>query len=152
MERIAPQMQRSFIYSGCYAALGGVSLAQRAAWGLYASSGTLDTSASTQRRLQPSTRTCNCTAAFTIKIKPAAVRLAPRTLVRARRRRVRCDSIDSDKGSRWQINMTPERARRLHGACTYRRVCVSVNGQHLTCTIFRGRAFVTATGFCGQHA
>jgi flagellar biosynthesis component FlhA len=36
MERIAPQMQRSFIYSSCYAAVGGISLAQRAARGAVA--------------------------------------------------------------------------------------------------------------------
>jgi hypothetical protein len=152
MERIAPQMQRSFIYSGCYAAMGGMSLAQRAAWGLHASSGKLLTSVTAQRHLQSRARSCNCTSPFTVKIKPAAVRVALRPLTRAPRRRIRCCSIEADKGSRWRTNMTPERARRLRGACAYRRVCVRVGGQHLTCTIFRGRAFVaSAVGICRGH-
>jgi hypothetical protein len=153
MERIASQMQRSFIYSGCYTAFGGVSLAQRTAWGLQASSGVLVAGATTPRHLQAPTKSCNRSAAFTVKIKPAEVRVAPRTLTHTRRNRIRCGLIEVNKRSRWQTTMTPERARRLRGARPYRRVCVRVGAQQLTCTIFRGRAFVaSAVGIRGCHA
>ncbi len=138
----------SFLYSGCYDARGGLSVAQRAAWGLHVRCGQ-----SSDQQLCKSVVTalhhppCVGENVFTIRVKSKPRGTAARAVIKCEndgRHRFTCLPPSAEK----QRRFVP-RSRQLpgRGACPvvpYRRLCVIASGQQLICTVFRGRAYVAS--------
>jgi hypothetical protein len=146
MEKIASQRERtSFIYRGCYTASGGLSLAQRAAWGLAASpAGCMHQSELVRR--QKAGHPCACNALYDVRVKPkAAPPTAVATQARARRQPRGGHLLHSQTGKRrWRLHPLAQRRWPMKAVVPYRRFCVTVNGEHISCIVFRGTPFVSA--------
>jgi hypothetical protein len=145
MEKIPTGAQRSFLYSGCYAALGNGSLAQRAAWGLRGTSNAkpfpaLAANAEHSRppcQEKTSTRLLDVTLRRTLKHCHAMT---------ARRHALRKGRFSWEfrpmmSRERWVLRSNAA-GKRILDLKPYRRIWVVASGKPLACMIFRGRVFV----------
>ncbi len=135
----------SFLYSGCYRARGGLSVAQRAAWGLHVGCGPALRSQPLQG-VAPVVRRppCACEDAFTTRVKRGLRSVAVQPAIRWKNKRLgfACGLPRVERQTRPVLQLRQPRGPGADRAIPYRRMCVAANGQHLTCTVFRGRAYV----------
>jgi len=145
---VARVSEDSFLYSGCYSARGGLSVAQRAAWGLHVRGGQSSDWKPCKKVATALARPpCVCENVFTTRVKSKPSSTAAQTVIKCekdRRHRFTCMLPSAEKQRRHEPR---SRQLRERGAChvvPYRRLCVIADGRHLTCTVFRGRAYVAS--------
>lgn len=143
---VARGSENSFLYAGCYSPRGSLSVAQRAAWGLHVVCGqTSHWKSPKSVASAPRRPPCICENVFATRVKFRSRSVTLPTAIRCenyRRNGFTWTLPSLDRQRRHVPRPRQYREREAARAVQYRRLCVIINGQHLTCTVFRGRAYV----------
>jgi hypothetical protein len=144
MERTHSTQQGSFIYAGCYAPTAGLSIAQRAAWGLFQadqpSQREVHTPHAPVQHLQAKgvCRSLICQTSF-------VRHTVPKWVFHYCRLKKRIQGFPSALHS--SSRQSREKATKLRSIRTftaYRRFEAIVDGRRICCTVFKSRSFLGA--------
>jgi hypothetical protein len=147
MDKIAAGQRCSFIYSGCYTALGGLTLAQKARWGLFTQAEPSRFQA-TQRGKISSPVLAGSQLPFPacdVELKRAM--RAPGTQGTkhcSHRQQKQALAFEKSAKPRWRLHPKKFKTHSIKSFVAYRRFSVKVNGQFVSCTVFRGRPYLSA--------
>ena len=130
----------SFLYSGCYVQPGGLSLAQRSAWGLRLSSMPRTQAGCTRLHL---VKTRPVTETFEETLRTRLDGSAGRPISKTRARLHRNGGIgDVAIGAKTAVVRIARHAVVQRGHHPYQSYRVTVDGADLLCLVIRGRAFL----------
>lgn len=138
----------TFLYSGCYQAPGGLSVAQRSAWGLhFGSECELFAQHIARDAWNSSAAAFSGKAIFSTRVRSGARTHSSLPLRAAdeRRRSATCAQQFVKQRFQRSSKLPSLRSQTLPRTVPYRRFLVCANGRHLVCTVFRGRAYATST-------
>src|SRR5579863_185988 len=151
MEAISLAVHDSFLYTGCVAPRGGISLAQRSAWGLQETPEFSDELETSVREALP--RPCGPISSLpNPKIEASNTQRATASTMAhfgpERRRHARLLEGSCNVHEPRDVRRREQGAGRTHPHWLHQRTCVKVGRRHLVCMVFRGHAFVTP---CAAH-
>ena len=144
IEAVAPTTCGSFLYEGCYRPRGGLSFAERAAWGLSSTSkanppirhASLSGSKPMSEALRPSKH-------FAIRVTRAFIAPSRARTRSLKRRRFRVICASQFAGQRLKTTKNKRTSAGNEDATKWRRLRLKVLGRNITCLSVRGRVFVS---------